>query len=81
MSGTYTEASELEEGFVAWLAELSKGVRWEYMRWLENNDGECDDEDYCVKCVKIQRRVEKHNKTGYTCVPNSRKAVRRWRRY
>lgn len=66
MTSEYTEASELEEEFVAWLAELSKGVRWEYMRTLFDNEKNYMDEDYCPKCVEIQRYVEKHNKTGYT---------------
>lgn len=66
MVDQYTEPSELETEFVAWLAESSKNVRWEYMRWLENSDGDCDENDYCPKCAEIQRYVERHKNTGYT---------------
>lgn len=66
MTETYTHATESEKLFVAWLERKSAGIEWCSLCWLETADGDCDDPEYCPECVEIQRRVEKHNKTGFT---------------
>jgi len=63
---TYTPPSELEIAFKEWLGPKQADVKEEFMRWLENPDGGCLAEDWCVRCVEIQRYREKHKKSRYT---------------
>lgn len=46
--------------------ERSSGVESKYMRWLVSDAGKCSEGFYCVDCVKIQRYVERHRKSGLT---------------
>jgi len=66
----YIPPTETETRFVEWLAKLSRGVEWKYMRWLLDNDGGLFETnnggDFCYDCVEIQKFVNRHERNGFT---------------
>lgn len=54
------EATQRELDFVDWLAELSAGVEWKYLRWFEDDGGGVGDDQFCADCAELERRVRKH---------------------
>jgi len=54
--------TQLEKDFIHWLRERAKGVERRFGRSFESEDGDMDDDEYCVECIGEVQKERKASK-------------------